>query len=290
MASRRQAETLILAGRVSVNGEVVRELGARADPVRDAIELDGERIGRRAHVRTVVLHKPRGVVSTMADPEGRPTVRDLLAGVGGRLYPVGRLDLQSTGVLLLTNDGALAQGLLHPKRAVERVYHVKVHGRPDGRVLGRLRRGVRLDDGLALPTHVRVVKASATKTWLEFVVQEGRTHLVRRLCAAVGLPVDKLLRIRLGPVTLAELPPGAWRDLLPKELAALRRLAGLKPTPADGGATTAARRPRPGTPPRTIPPPRGRRSPPAGRGGRTAAPSSAGSGRGARPRPGRGRA
>lgn len=290
MASRRHAEELIRAGRVSVNGDVVRELGARADPARDAIEVDGERIGRRARTRTVVLHKPRGVVSTMADPERRPTVGDLLGDTDPRVYPVGRLDLQSTGVLLLTNDGALAHGLLHPERAVERVYHVKVDGNPDGRVLGRLRRGVRLEDGLVVPTRVRLVKALPTKAWLEIGVQEGRTHLVRRLCARLGFPVDKLVRVRLGPVTLADLPPGAWRDLTPAELATLRRAAGLSRQAADGGAATAARSRGRGTPPRTPPRPRGRPSPPAARGGRPAAPSAAGGGRRARPRPRRGRA
>jgi 23S rRNA pseudouridine2605 synthase len=207
---------------VSVNGVVVRELGSRADATRDVIAVDGERLAKRPPPSTIVLHKPRGVVSTLADPEGRPTVRHLVAAAGRRLYPVGRLDLQSSGVLLLTDDGALAEGLSHPRSGVERVYHVKVHGSPDGRLLGRLRRGVRLDDGLAVPTRVRLLESLPRKAWLEVGVREGRTHLVRRMCASLGLLVDKLERVRLGPITLENLPAGAWRDVTRAELAALR--------------------------------------------------------------------
>ncbi len=289
MASRRHAEDLIRAGRVSVNGAVVRELGARADAAHDEIAVDGERLATRPPPRTIVLHKPRGVVSTLADPEGRPTVRELVEAVGHRVYPVGRLDLQSSGLLLLTNDGALAQGLLHPRHGVERVYHVKVHGTPDGRVLGRLRRGIHLDEGRVVPARIGRVKGLPHKTWLEIAVREGRTHVVRRLCAAVGLPVDKLCRVRLGPLALGDLPPGAWRGLTANELRALRRAAGL--TPAGGGAGAApggrvrARDRRPRTPPR----PRGRRTPPAGRG---APPGERAAARppGSRRRPGRPRA
>jgi 23S rRNA pseudouridine2605 synthase len=266
---------LIRTGRVSVNGVVVSELGTRADPVRDVIAVDGERLAERRASRTIVLHKPRGVVSTLSDPEGRPTVRDLVAGAGGRLYPVGRLDLQSSGVLLLTDDGALADGLLHPRRGVERVYHVKVHGLPDGRVLGRLRRGVRLDDGLAVPTRVRLLESLPRKAWLEITVREGRSHLVRRMCASLGLPVDKLERVRLGPITLGDLPPGAWRPLTTRELAALRRAARLR-RPAGAGEAGKGGRPRGrGTPARTPPPPRGRRSPPGARGAGSAGPPAA---------------
>jgi len=260
VASRRHAEALILAGRVTVNGVVVRALGTRADPERDRIALDGEYIpaaGARRTVVTVVLHKPRGVVSTLEDPEGRPTVAALVAGAG-RLFPVGRLDLNSTGLLLLTNDGALAAGLLHPRRAVPRVYRVKVDGTPSEEAITRLRRGVRLEDGKSAPARVRVLGRLPTKTWLELTVVEGRTHLVRRLCEAVGHRVDKLARVRLGPVALGTLPPGAWRDVTPRELAALRAAAGLRPgrgggapAPPPRGRDTRPRRPRPrpGSPP-----------------------------------------
>ena len=257
MASRRHAEALILAGRVTVNGVVVRTLGTRADPEHDRIALDGEHIPAAGARRTVVLHKPRGVVSTLEDPEGRPTVAALVAGAG-RLFPVGRLDLNSTGLLLLTNDGALAAGLLHPRRAVPRVYRVKVDGTASEEAITRLRRGVRLEDGKSAPARVRVLGRLPTKTWLELTVVEGRTHLVRRLCEAVGHRVDKLARVRLGPVALGTLPPGAWRDVTPRELAALRAAAGLRPgrgggapAPPPRGRDTRPRRPRPrpGSPP-----------------------------------------
>jgi 23S rRNA pseudouridine2605 synthase len=248
-----------------VNGEVVRELGARADRTRDAIALDGEDLAPRSRLRTVVLHKPRGVVSTLSDPEGRATVRDLLADLDERLYPVGRLDLQSSGLLLLTNDGALAQGLAHPRRGVERVYQVKVHGSPDGRMLGRLRRGIRLEEGVVVPSRVRPLRRLPSKMWLEIGLREGRKHVVRRLCAALGLPVDKLVRVRLGPIELDDLAPGAWRDVTVAELRALHRAAGLS-LPRAGGAGSARRSRARGTPPRKRPRPRGERSPRAGRG------------------------
>jgi len=254
VASRRHAEALILAGRVTVNGLVVRALGTRADAGRDRITLDGERIPAPGARRTIVLHKPRGVVSTLGDPEGRPTVTTLVAGAG-RVYPVGRLDLNSTGLLLLTNDGVLAAGLLHPRRAVTRVYHVKVDGTPSEEAITRLRRGVRLADGKTAPAHVRVLERLPTKTWLEVTVVEGRTHLVRRMCEAVGHRVDKLARMRFGPVALGTLPPAAWRDVTPRELAALGAAAGIRP----GGAPAPARRARdrrPRTPrPQPGPPP-----------------------------------
>jgi 23S rRNA pseudouridine2605 synthase len=267
---------------VSVNGHVVRELGARADPLRDEIALDGERLARRPPPRTIVLHKPRGVVSTLADPEGRPTVRELLTELGERVYPVGRLDLQSSGLLLLTNDGALANGLLHPRRGVERVYHVKVHGAPDARALGRLRRGVRLEEGMVVPSRVRRLKALPHKTWLEIGLREGRKHVVRRLCAALRLPVDKLVRVRLGPVSLGDLPPGGWRGLSPTELGVLRRAAGLSPA---SGAARGRRSAAAGTRPRTPPPPRGRRPRRAAHAGPRPAHGRASSPPASRPRP-----
>jgi 23S rRNA pseudouridine2605 synthase len=242
VSSRRGAEDLIRAGRVGVNGTVVRELGTRADPARDVITVDGERIARRPRRRTIALHKPRGVVSTLSDPEGRPTVRALVAELGERVYPIGRLDLQSTGLLLLTNDGALAEGLMHPARQVERVYHVKVHGSPGGRELGRLRRGVRLDEGRVVPTRVRRLKALPHKTWLEIGLREGRKHVVRRLCAVLGLPVDKLVRVRLGPVRLGELAPGAWRELTSTEMGVLERAAGITSRECGAAARAAGSR------------------------------------------------
>lgn len=208
VASRRRAEALITAGRVSVNGVVVRELGTRADAARDVVTVDGERLQMGGPRRTLVLHKPRGVVSTMADPEGRPTVHDLVRGLGERLYPVGRLDLQTSGVLLLTNDGTLAARLLSGERAIERVYQVKVDGRPSPRTIERLRRGVRIGDGAPVVAGVRVLRELPTKTWLEMRVRRGQWHVVRRLCEAVGHRVDKLERVAFGPIELGSLAPG----------------------------------------------------------------------------------
>lgn len=242
---------------MTVNGAVVHTLGVRADPRRDRIAVDGEPVRATGPRRTIVLHKPRGVVSTLADPEGRPTVRTLLGGIPERLYPAGRLDVNTTGLLLLTNDGALVAGLLHPRRAVARVYHAKVRGAPAAQAINRIRRGVRLDDGRrSAPATVRVLERLPTKTWLEVSVREGRWHLVRRLAAAIGHPVEKLARVRLGPLALGSLPLGAWRDVSSVELAALRAAAGLSPVGGEGGRVARERRGR-GTPPRTRPAPPG---------------------------------
>jgi 23S rRNA pseudouridine2605 synthase len=247
IASRRHAEALIVAGRVAVNGRVVRELGARADPRRDVVTVDGERLAPTTQRRTVLLHKPRGVVSTMSDPEGRPTVRDLVRALPERLYPVGRLDLQTSGLLLLTNDGSLAARLLAGEQGVDRVYEVKVDGRPAPRMLERLRRGIHLDDTAPVVAAVRVLRELPTKTWLEMRVQRGQWHVVRRLCEAVGLRVDKLVRVGFGPLRLGSLPLGAFRDLSRVELAALRQAAGLSPPASPAGVATAAahRAPKP---------------------------------------------
>jgi pseudouridine synthase len=241
VASRRHAEALMAAGRVAVNGRVVRELGTRADPRRDVVTVDGERLDVGGTRRTILLHKPRGVVSTMSDPEGRPTVRDLVRGLPERLYPIGRLDMQTSGLLLLTNDGTLAARLLAGEQGVERVYHVKIDGRPGARTLERLRRGVRIDPGAPVAAGVRVLRELPTKTWLEVRVRRGQWHVVRRLCEAVGHRVDKLERVAFGPVVLGTLPPGAYRDATRAELSALREAAGLT-APRAAGSTAAGRR------------------------------------------------
>jgi pseudouridine synthase len=233
---------------VTVNGIVVRTLGARADASRDVIAVDGERIATRGVRRTIVLHKPRGVVSTLADPAGRPTVAALVSGVPERVYPIGRLDVNTTGLLLLTNDGALAAGLLHPRQAVARQYRAKVHGTPGEEALARLRRGVRLEDGRTGPAQVRVVERLPTKTWLDITVTEGRSRLVRRMCAAIGHPVDKLARVRVGPLVLGDLPIGAWRELTARETEALRGAAGLTGAAAGAAGRKARGRRGRGTP------------------------------------------
>jgi 23S rRNA pseudouridine2605 synthase len=233
VASRRAAEALILQGRVSVNGEVVAALGTRADPAADDIRVDGRRLARPAHPRHLLLNKPPGYVTTRSDPQGRPTVLDLLPRDIGYLYPVGRLDYASAGLLLLTNDGDLAARLMHPSHEVERAYHATVAGAPDAGALARLRDGVALDGRRTAPAAVRVLATWAEHgrplTRLELVLREGRNRQVRRMCEAVGHPVRALERVRIGPVHDARLARGAWRDLTSRELAALRRAAGAGP-------------------------------------------------------------
>jgi 23S rRNA pseudouridine2605 synthase len=226
VASRRAAEELIVAGRVSVNGRVVSELGAKADPAMDDVRLDGERL-RQPRSLVLALHKPVGVVTTLSDPEGRPTVRSLLPDRFERVFPVGRLDFQSSGLLLLTNDGELAARLLHPRNRIPRTYRVKVSGHPSAPTLARVRHGVKLDDGVTGPAQVDVERLLPAKAWLRITVREGRRREIRRLCEAVGHRVDRLARIRFGPIELGRLEPGAWRALDEREVEALRGAAGL---------------------------------------------------------------
>ena len=261
VCSRRAAEALIRDGRVRINGRVVRALGSRVRVGRDRVEVDGAEL-RLAPLVYLLLHKPRGVVSTLEDPQGRPTVRDLLPEETPRLYPVGRLDLNSTGLLLLTNDGELAHRLTHPRHAVPRTYRVKVTGSPEPRALERLRRGIPLDGVPAAATMVHVVRELPTKTWLEIEVVEGRNHLVRRLCDAIGHPAEKLCRLRIGPLGLGGLPPGGLRALSPGEVARLRAAvapAGERaPAGPRRGSSTQRRTPRPRARSRRRPAPRNR--------------------------------
>lgn len=234
IASRRAAEALILQGRVTVNGVTVTRLGTRADPARDDIRVDGRRVRIAPTRRYILVNKPRGYVTTRRDPQGRPTVLDLL---GRRreeyLYPVGRLDYDSEGLVLLTNDGELALRLMHPRYGIERVYAVLVRGVPDERDLGRLARGIVLDGRRTRPAEVRIdriVRASGSpRAWLTMAIREGRYRQVRRMCEAVGHPVVRLRRIRLGPLADLHLKPGQVRELTPAEVAALKRAVGLTP-------------------------------------------------------------
>jgi len=224
VASRRAAEELIKAGRVAVNGRVVRELGVKIDPDQDAVKVDGRRV-RPEPLVTVMLHKPYGYISTTQDPQGRRVVTDLLGEKGPRLYPVGRLDYDATGLLLLTNDGELALRLTHPRYQVPRTYRVSVAGEVSRETLARLAGGVAVA-GREVPAEVQVRKADAEKTVLEITVREGRYHLIKRLLEQVGHPVLKLKRIAYGPLKLGRLPRGAHRLLTPAELAALQTGTG----------------------------------------------------------------
>ena len=207
-----------------MNGQTVTQLGTTADPRQDHIEVDGQLIELPAGWLYFLLHKPPSVVSTLKDPEGRQTVRDFLSDVRERVFPVGRLDYDSSGLLLLTNDGALTERLLHPRFQVPRTYHVKVGGIVARRALTDLRHGVRLDDGtLTAPAKVHILRTTARKTWLELVLREGRNREVRRMCEALGYRVEKLVRVQYGPLSL-DIPVGAYRLLAPKEVKQLKRL------------------------------------------------------------------
>lgn len=223
-ASRREAERLMLAGRVVVNGEVVRELGSRVVPGRDVVTVDGERVEVAAE-RWILLNKPPGVLTTRSDPHGGRTVYDLLPEELHGLSYVGRLDLDAEGLLLLTNDGDTAHGLQHPSREVEREYRVEVAGTVSDETVQALLAGVELDDGLARARRIHAVRPGPVSSELNLVLTEGRKREVRRMLSAVEHPVMRLRRLRYGPVALGDLPRGEWRDLSGGEVAALRRAA-----------------------------------------------------------------
>ena len=244
-SSRRGAERLMLEGRVTRNGEVVRELGTKADPDRDDVRVDGVRVKPPKTPVYLVLNKPRGVVTTRHDPEGRETVMAFVPAVAG-LFPIGRLDVTTEGLILLTNDGAFAQRVSHPRFEVPRVYHAKVHGVPDAKALERLRGGVRTGGDLLTVDRVRIL-GSDNNAWVELTLHEGRSHHVRRLLESVGHPVSKLRRVSFGPVTTRGLEPGQVRSLTPREIEGLRRGAGA---PAASAARPRRRPPRPRPPAR----------------------------------------
>jgi 23S rRNA pseudouridine2605 synthase len=227
VASRRAAEKLIVDGRVSVNGQTVRELGTKADPARDDIRVDGRRISSAERPRYILLNKPRGYVTTRSDEKRRKTVLDLLHGVREYVYPVGRLDYDTEGLLLLTNDGELAAQLTHPRHGVERTYEARVAGTPDERALDRLRKGIPLDGRRTRPADVRLLNRDRDADGMLLItIREGRNRQVRRMCEAVGHPVDRLRRIKFGPIADRRLPVGAWRDLRADEVGKLKSLAG----------------------------------------------------------------
>jgi pseudouridine synthase len=230
LASRREAERWIIEGRVAVNGTVVRQLGSQADPVKDSIKVDGKRIRPAAAPLYYAFHKPPGVITTLNDPERRPDLTPYVERLGERrrLFPVGRLDYNTTGLLLLTNDGELALRLTHPRFGVKKVYRVKLSACPTSEELTRLRKGIRLEDGMAAPAQARVIEKLRKNAWVEIEVQEGRKREVRRMFEALGLFVEKLIRIRIGSVSLGDLPQGEVRPLNRSEVESLRKLVGLQ--------------------------------------------------------------
>ncbi len=243
VASRRKAEGLITSGRVKVNERVVTELGTRVDPERDLVTVDGKLVSAPQARSYYLLYKPSGCVTTVADPEGRPTALQYLAGVRARVFPVGRLDYDAEGAVVFTDDGELANRLAHPRYGHQRVYLVKVRGEPDERALQRMASGVRLEDGPAHALEVGVHERAERNVWIRVVVGEGRYHLVKRLCEAVGLAVQRLFRPEFGGVTVDGLRAGEFRALTPGEVKSMRQLVGL--APGDGRS--------PPPPPRKLP-------------------------------------
>lgn len=243
IASRRAAEKLILEGRVAVNGKVVRELGMRADPEKDRITVDGKPVARVEETIHLMFYKPPKVVTTLSDPEGRPAVGDFLRPLKIRVFPVGRLDWDAEGALLLTNDGELAHKLAHPRWGVPRTYRVKVKGQPTEETLERMRKGVRLEDGMARATSVEVEKNLVKNAWLRLEVREGRHHLVKRLCEAVGHPVDRLVRLDYAGVGLGDMEPGDLRFLSPTEVRRLKEAVRHEAPTPPGGLHKRSRRP-----------------------------------------------
>jgi len=225
VASRRASEQLILEGRVTVNGETIRELGTKADPEKDAIKVDGRRIKTDITKRYIALYKPKGYVTTRKDPEGRRTVMDLIDD-SHYIYPVGRLDYDTEGLVLMTSDGDLAARLMHPRHEVDKEYEVIVLGVPDARAIEKLKKGVYIEGGRTSPAKVHVgttVKGARPTTRLNITIHEGRNRQIRKMCSTVGLPVRDLRRVRMGPITLGRLKPGQWRDLTPQEIRALAK-------------------------------------------------------------------
>jgi pseudouridine synthase len=243
LASRRAAEKLIAEGRVTVNGQTVREMGVKADPAVDDIRVDGRRVKVAERHRYILLYKPVGYVTTRSDPQRRPTVIDLLEGVREYVYPVGRLDYDTEGLLLLTNDGDLAARLTHPRHEVERTYEARVAGVPDEGALARLRKGIPLDGRRTMPADVKLLNPEGPSSRVRhgaglrgggprkttgvvlLTIREGRNRQVRRMLEAVGHPVRSLKRVRIGALSDRRLKPGQWRDVTAAELAALRKAA-----------------------------------------------------------------
>lgn len=221
ICSRRAAEELILAGKVQVNDRVVRELGTKADPEQDEIRVDGRLITTEVERVYLALNKPSGYVTTLKDPEGRPVVTDLLVGIGERVYPVGRLDYDSEGLLILTNDGAFAERVQHPRYEIPRTYLVKVRGRLARKDIQALLGGVKLEDGPFSAREVYEEKYNEKSQWLRVIIAEGRNRIIRRAMEALGHPVARLIRVSIGGLELGTLKPGEYRRLRRREIEGL---------------------------------------------------------------------
>ncbi|MBX5436156.1 MAG: rRNA pseudouridine synthase [Alicyclobacillaceae bacterium] len=229
-ASRRKCEELIRNGRVRVDGEVCTVLGTKVDPRVQRIEVDGRPIVVEPKV-CLMLHKPTSYVTTVADPQGRRTVMEFVKEVTQRVYPVGRLDYATSGLLLFTNDGELTHRLLHPSREIDKVYRATVIGMPDEETLARLAAGVDLEDGRTSPAHVQVLRLDVKESVLELTIHEGRHHQVRRMLETVGHPVKRLKRVKFGPLELGDMRPGEWRWLTEAEWMQIYGAVQLTPPP-----------------------------------------------------------
>ncbi len=243
VSSRREAEAMIREGRVTLNGRVVTELGTRADPDRDHIKVDGKLITKAEPHRYILLYKPREVMTTVEDPQGRRTVIDLVRGIRERIYPVGRLDFHSEGLVLLTNDGELAFKVSHPTHGSVKTYSVKVRGVPDERLIDKLRRGITLDGKRTLPCDIERMRTTSKRddegnSWFEVKLREGRTQQIRKMFQAIGHPVSKLRRVAIGPISDPKLTPGVWRELTKQEVKMLETMKELK-KPVKARRTTA---------------------------------------------------
>ena len=256
VASRRKAETLIEDGHVTVNGKVIRELGSKANLDEDVIQVDGRTIREEQDKVYYVLYKPVGVVTTLSDPENRPTIKKYTEHIPERVYPVGRLDYDVEGALIVTNDGELAHLLMHPRFGVRRTYLAKVHGVPSEEQIERLRKGMRLEDGRAKALEAELHSRTPKNTWVRVVVAEGRPHLVKRLMEAAGAPVQKLFRADYGGIGVAGMSPGEVRELTKAEVQYLRGTAGKKIEPDERSRRVSLPARRHGHGP---PPPGGRR-------------------------------
>ncbi len=245
-ASRREAEAMIREGRVTVNGRVVTELGSRAYAGRDHIKVDGKLITRAEPHRYILLYKPKEVMTTVEDPQGRKTVIDLVRGVRERIYPVGRLDFHSEGLIVLTNDGDLAFKVSHPRHGSVKTYHVKVRGIPEPRMVEKLQRGITIDGKRTLPCEIAQMKTTGRNvdegnSWFEVKLREGRTQQIRKMFQAVGHPVTKLRRVAIGPISDPKLTPGDWRELTKQEVKLLATHMEPKEAPKPRRTTRPAR-------------------------------------------------
>jgi 23S rRNA pseudouridine2605 synthase len=222
LASRRKSEELILEGRVTVNGRVAT-IGMKADPLKDHIKVDGKLLFRPEKKVYFILNKPRGVVTSMSDPEGRPTVHDFVRAIKQRVYPVGRLDFDSEGMLLLTNDGEFAQAVLHPSKKIPKTYLVKIKGNLEDENIEKLRNGIRLDRTITAPAKVKRLRKTENNSWIEMVIYEGKKRQIRRMLERVGHSVIRLMRIKINGIEMGPLKPGACRQISAEEMRILKK-------------------------------------------------------------------